>query len=105
MKRVKLLERLKSVQAHDLYRGRDIRSITAFMDNKSPESYIENLSKASRCMPSGRAVTLSPSAIKHSIESPARRTQKPLVVGLSGARQAYVAQTPKHAWIRQVRLA
>lgn len=41
MKRVKLLERLKSVQGHDLYRGRDIRSITAFMDNKSLESHIE----------------------------------------------------------------
>lgn len=46
MKRVKLLERLKSVQSHDLYRGRDIRSITAFMDNNSLESHIEKFEQA-----------------------------------------------------------
>ncbi|WP_165899916.1 hypothetical protein [Borborobacter arsenicus] len=46
MKRVKLLERLKSVQSHDLYRGRDIRSITAFMDNNSLEVHIEKFEQA-----------------------------------------------------------
>ncbi|MFU0507014.1 hypothetical protein [Pseudaminobacter sp. NGMCC 1.201702] len=45
MKRVELLERLNKLQAHELYRGKDIRSISAFMDNKALELHIQNFEK------------------------------------------------------------
>lgn len=45
MKRVELLERLKKLQAHELYRGKDIRTISAFMDNKALELHIQNFEK------------------------------------------------------------
>lgn len=41
MKRVELLARLKSVQQHDLIRGKDITTLTAFMDNRGLEQHIE----------------------------------------------------------------
>lgn len=41
MKRVELHARLKAVQRHDLVRGKDITTLTAFMDNKELEQHIE----------------------------------------------------------------
>jgi len=40
MKRVELHARLKAVQKHDLVRGKDITTLTAFMDNKEIEQHI-----------------------------------------------------------------
>ncbi|MEP9399605.1 hypothetical protein [Mesorhizobium sp. KR2-14] len=45
MKRVELLARLKSVQSHDLVRGKDITTMTPFMDNKALEQHIAHFEK------------------------------------------------------------
>jgi hypothetical protein len=42
MKRVELHSRLKAVQKHDLVRGKDITTLTAFMDNNELEQHIEH---------------------------------------------------------------
>ncbi|WP_019171887.1 hypothetical protein [Pseudaminobacter salicylatoxidans] len=42
MKRVELLARLKTAQQHDLIRGRDITTLTAFMNNTALEEHVEH---------------------------------------------------------------
>ncbi|PSJ55033.1 hypothetical protein [Pseudaminobacter soli (ex Li et al. 2025)] len=42
MKRVELHARLKAAQKHELVRGKDITTLTAFMDNKALEEHIEH---------------------------------------------------------------
>ncbi|MDH6233681.1 hypothetical protein M2281_004292 [Mesorhizobium soli] len=41
MKRVKLHARLKAAQQHELVRGKDITTLTAYMDNEALEQHIE----------------------------------------------------------------
>ncbi len=45
MKRVELLARLKTAQQHDLVRGKDITTLTAFMDNTELEEHIERFER------------------------------------------------------------
>jgi len=45
MKRVELHARLKSVQQHELIRGKDITTLTAFMDNTELEEHIERFER------------------------------------------------------------
>ncbi|RJG43919.1 hypothetical protein [Mesorhizobium sp. DCY119] len=57
MKRVELLARLKSAQVHDLYRGKDITTLTAFMNNTELEKHIQGFEKGIEAYGDRRAKT------------------------------------------------
>jgi hypothetical protein len=62
MKRVELHARLKSVQGHDLYRGKDITTLTAFMDNTELEKHIEGFEKGIGALEKTGRKALNPGA-------------------------------------------